>query len=164
MSRRRQIAIAVVILSAIVAGGAWWRVQNRLDRRLIGAWREITVPRVAFGPRRIIEFLPDSTVNDTAFDQTGRVTGSGIGWQWWCRDGVLRMRSHTPPPASQGRFTTFLNSGFEEFYRWTSGTPQNDEVSFCIVEITPGLLRLKPSHQGHAQGSEFVMERIGLVP
>jgi hypothetical protein len=133
LMRRRRTTIAVLLVLATLAVGVAAILHSSLDRRFVGSWKEVSGG--AFGPRRILTFLPDGTAHDVAWNEQGVETGAGISWHWRTSSEHLFLRGHTPQPAAQRRWKTFLNAAFDEFYRRTSGSSQNDESSFRILEV-----------------------------
>jgi hypothetical protein len=114
----------------------------------------------AFGPRRVLTFLPDGTVHDAAWNEQGVQTGAGISWQWWTSDGNLFLGGHTPPPATQSRLITFLNTAFQEFYRHKHHRPLGSAYPILEVDSRRFVLEQRYRKGNEMESRQLAFERV----
>jgi hypothetical protein len=158
MSRRRRIFVALLLIVCGSSAGIVAYRRFSVDQRFLGSWREVSGG--AFGPRRALTFLPDGTIHDAAWNEQGFQTGEGISWQWWTSGEDLFLGGYTPPATTQSRLTTFLNTTFQELYRYKHRLPQGSPHR--ILEIDARRMVLEQRHQkgDDMESRQLVFDRI----
>jgi hypothetical protein len=158
MSRRRRISIAFLLIVCGTAAGITAYRRFSVDQRFLGSWREVSGG--AFGPRRVLTFLADGTIHDAAWNEQGIQTGEGISWQWWTSGEDLFLGGYTPPPATQSRLITFLNTTLQEFYRHKYRRPQGHPYRILEVDARQMVLEQRYQKGNDMEARRLIFERI----